>query len=116
MKKHKILIISCILIFILGIAGSIFMILKPHGQNVEIIQDGKILYTINLDNSGDRTIITEYQGNKNVIRIENHKIYMEDAECSDHTCIKMGVLESGASPIVCLPNKLMIQFTDAEVK
>lgn len=46
MKAQKILIIACIVIFILGIAGSIFMILKPHGQTVQIIQNGKILYTI----------------------------------------------------------------------
>ena len=114
MKTHKILIIACITIFILGIIGSIFMILKPHGHNVEIIQDGNILYKINLDTSADRTIITEYQGNKNTIRIQNHQIYIENADCPDHTCIKMGVLESEASPIVCLPNKLIIRFTDTE--
>ncbi len=114
MKAQKILIIACIVIFILGIAGSIFMILKPHGQTVQIIQNGKILYTIDLDNSDDRTIVTEYKGNKNIIRIQNHQIFMEDAECSDHTCVKMGVLESSASPIVCLPNKLIIRFADSE--
>ncbi|MDE6833948.1 MAG: NusG domain II-containing protein [Ruminococcus sp.] len=110
--KKYILIIICILIFIFGITGSIFMILKPHGKNVQIIQDGEILYTIDLDSSGDRTIITEYNGNKNIISIRNHQIFMEDAECSDHTCIKMGVLESYASPIVCLPNKIIIRFAD----
>lgn len=97
------------------------MILKPHGQTVQIIQDRKVLYTIDLDNSDDRTIVTEYQGSKNVIRIQDHQIYMEDAECPDQTCVKMGFLKSSASPIVCLPNKLIIRFvdnenTDAEVR
>ena len=97
------------------------MILKPHRQTVQIIQDRKVLYTIALDNSDDRTIVTEYQGSKNVIRIQDHQIYMEDAECPDQTCVKMGFLKSSASPIVCLPNKLIIRFvdnenTDAEVR
>lgn len=97
------------------------MILKPHRQTVQIIQDRKVLYTIDLDNSDDRTIVTEYQGSKNVIRIQDHQIYMEDAECPDQTCVKMGFLKSSASPIVCLPNKLIIRFvdnenTDAEVR
>ena len=97
------------------------MILKPHRQTVQIIQDRKVLYTIDLDNSDDRTIVTEYQGSKNVIRIQDHQIYMDDAECPDQTCVKMGFLKSSASPIVCLPNKLIIRFvdnenTDAEVR
>ena len=90
------------------------MILKPHGQTVQIIQNGKVIYAIDLDNSDDRTIVTEYQGSKNIIRIQDHQIYMEDAECPDHTCVKMGVLKSSASPIVCLPNKLIIRYTDNE--
>ena len=114
MTKQKILIITFIAIFILGIAGSLFVILKPHGQTVEIIQDGKTLYTINLDSSDDRTIVTEYQGSQNVIRIQNHQIYVEDADCPDRTCVSMGVLKSEASPIVCLPNRLMIRFSDTE--
>ena len=113
MKAKNILIAVCI-IFIFGVIGSFFMILKPHGQTVQIIQDGKVLYTIDLDNSDDRTIVTEYQGSKNVIRIQEHQIYMEDAECPDHICVKMGVLKSSASPIVCLPNKLIIRYTDNE--
>lgn len=120
MKTKNILIAVCT-IFILGIIGSIFMILKPHGQTVQIIQDRKVLYTIDLDNSDDRTIVTEYQGSKNVIRIQDYQIYMEDAECPDQTCVKMGFLKSSASPIVCLSNKLIIRFvdnenTDAEVR
>lgn len=121
MKTKNILITVCIIIFILSIIGSIFMILKPHGQTVQIIQDGKVIYTIDLDNSDDRTIIMEYKGSKNIISIKNHQIYMEDAECPDNTCVKMGFLKSSASPIVCLPNKLIIRFadnenTDAEVR
>ena len=115
MKNHKILIITCITVFILGIAGSIAVILKPHGHNVEIIQDGVILYTIDLNTSPDKTIVTEYNGNTNTIRIQNHQIFVESADCPDNTCVKMGVLQSYSTPVVCLPNKLIIRYTDAEV-
>lgn len=120
MKTRNILITVCI-IFILGIIGSVFMILKPHGPTVQIIQDGKVLYTINLENSDDRSIVTEYHGSKNIIHIQNHQISVTEAECPDKTCVKMGELKSEAAPIVCLPNKLVIKFAetdeiDAEVK
>lgn len=72
-----------------------------------------------MEKSENQTIQTEYNGKKNIIRIENHEIFISDAECPDHTCIKMGKLSN--SPIVCLPNKLVIEFADndeidAEVK
>lgn len=79
------------------------------------------MYTIDLEKSEDQTIEVEYQDSKNVIQIQDHQICVIDAECPDHTCVKMGELKSSAAPIVCLPNKLVVKFAetddiDAEVK
>lgn len=121
MKLKKLWITVCIVIFLIGMIGSLWLIFKPHGQTVQIIQDGKVLYTIDLEKSEDRTIEIEYQGSKNIIQIQDHQIRVMDAECPNQTCVKMGELKSSAAPIVCLPNKLVIQFAesdeiDAEVK
>lgn len=121
MKHKKTLILACIIVFLIGIVCSILMIIKPHGQTVQIIQNGEILYTINLEESDDQTIEVEYKGNRNIIQIQNHGICIIDAKCPDKTCVKMGELKSSATPIVCLPNKLVIKFVekddiDAEVK
>lgn len=121
MKSKKLWISVCIVLFLIGVIGSLWLLCKPHSQTVQIIQDGEILYTIDLEKSEDRTIEVEYQGSKNIIQIKNHKISVIDAECPDHTCVKMGELKSSAAPIVCLPNKLIIKFAesdeiDAEVK
>lgn len=121
MKTKNILIIVCIVIFIAGLAGSLWLIFGPHGQTVQIIQDGKVLYTVDLEKSDDRTIETDYNGSKNIIQIKNHQISVKYADCPDQTCVKMGELKSNATPVVCLPNKLVIRFTetdgiDAEVK
>lgn len=121
MKHKKIWVMVCVLIFAVGIVGSVWLLCKPHGQTVNIIQDGEILYTIDLEHSEDRTIVVEYQGRKNSIQIQNHQIFVTEADCPDHTCIKMGKLQSAGAPIVCLPNKLVIAFAgesevDAEVR
>ncbi|MDE6848976.1 MAG: NusG domain II-containing protein [Ruminococcus sp.] len=121
MKTKNILIIVCIFVFTAGLIGSLWLIFRPHGQTVQIIQDGKVLYTIDLEKSDDRTVETDYNGSKNIITIRNHQISVTGADCPDHTCIKMGELKSTATPIVCLPNKLVIKFIetddiDAEVK
>jgi hypothetical protein len=114
MKSKKLWITVCIIIFLIGIAGSLWVIFKPHGQTIRIVQDGKTLYTIDLSNSSDRTIEVEYHGSKNIIEIKNHKICVKEADCPDQTCVKMGELESNAAPIVCLPNKLVIEFTESD--
>lgn len=119
MKHKKIWITVCILIFAVGIIGSLWIIFRPHGKTVNVIQDGNILYTIDLQQAENQIIEVEYQGRKNIICIENHEIFMSEADCPDHTCIKTGKLSN--YPIVCLPNKLVIEYaennnTDAEVK
>ncbi|MCM1270494.1 MAG: NusG domain II-containing protein [Ruminococcus flavefaciens] len=121
MKAKNVLLTICILIFLAGLIGSLWLIFRPHGQTVQIIQDGTVLYTIDLEKSEDQTIEVEYQGSRNIIQIQDHQICVIDAECPDHTCVKMGELKSSAAPIVCLPNKLVVKFAetdgiDAEVK
>ena len=44
--------------------------------------------------------------------IKDRQIRVKDADCPDKTCVGMGWLSSSSMPIVCLPHKLVIQFTD----
>jgi len=115
MKSKYLWIIVCVFIFFAGLAGSILLVFKPHGNNVRIIQDGKVICTIDLTGSEDKVIETEYNGSKNVIQIQNHKIFVAHADCPDQICVKMGELKSKVEPIVCLPNKLVIEYTDDEI-
>ena len=41
------------------------------------------------------------------------KIAVTEASCPDHYCMKRGFCNSGTE-IVCLPNRLVIQFLDAQ--
>ncbi len=102
--------IICVVVFLLGIAGSILVLLTPHGTQVNIVQDGIVLYTIDLTTAQDQTLEIEYKGRTNIVQIENGRIRMLEAECPDQTCVHMGWLDSGAMPIVCLPNHLSIEY------
>ena len=112
--KNRILVGICIAIFLIGVIGSLFVLMRPHGTGVQIVQDGTILYRFDLSITGNRTIDIEYEGRINTVQIESGKIRMLSAECPDHTCVHMGWLESGALPIVCLPNHLIIEFADTD--
>lgn len=90
------------------------MLMFPHGTQIEIIQDGTVLYTFDLAEVQDQVFEIEYDGRTNTVQIENGRIRMLEAECSDKTCVHMGWLNSGSMPIVCLPNHLIIQFADTD--
>lgn len=114
MSKQKILICVCAAIFLIGIVGSAWMLLAPHGTQINIVQDGNVLYTFDLAVTQDQTLEIEYEGRSNTVQIEDGRIRMLEAECPDKTCVHMGWLDSKAMPIVCLPNHLSIEFADSE--
>ncbi len=96
-------------VLLLGIIGSLLVLRRPDTSLVEIVQDGRVLYQIDLAQAEDQTIEVEYEGRGNIIEIKAHRIHVLEAECPDKTCVNMGWLNS-SMPIVCLPNRLVIQF------
>lgn len=111
--KYKILaVVIAILMFAISLLAC-FLLLRPANTAlVEIVQDGVVLYRLNLLECEDQKICLTYDGRENTISICEGEIWVEEADCPDHTCIQMGRLKSEALPIVCLPNRLVIQFTD----
>ena len=75
---------------LLGIAGSLWTLRMPHGTQVNIVQDGKVLFNIDLVSAENQTLEIEYEGQINTIQIENGRIRMLNAECPDQTCVHMG--------------------------
>ena len=102
----------CALIFLGGIGGMIWNLTRSHGRQVEILQDGKILYTLDLAQAEDQTFTVTYGGRSNEIEIRDHQIRVKAADCPDQICVHMDWLED--APIVCLPNRLSIQYADGE--
>lgn len=114
MKNMKIWLVLFAVILAAGVIGSVFVLQKPESSIVEIVQDGKVLYQLDLSEyKGTETIEIEYNGGRNTVLIENGQICMSHADCPDQTCVKMGWLKSSALPIVCLPHHLVIQYAES---
>ena len=110
MKKHFVLIIICSAVFIAAAVSSVVMLNASPGDIVKIKSNGELLYTIDLSKSPNRTIFVEYNGKENTLEIKDHKIRVLEADCPDKVCVNTGWLDSPAIPIICLPNKLIIEF------
>lgn len=106
-KKWPFVLVGILLLA--GIVGSLLVLRRPDTNMVEIVQDGEVLYQLDLAQAEDQLIEVEYNGRVNTIEIKDHQIHMLAAQCPDNTCVHMGWLNSSA-PIVCLPNRLVIQF------
>ena len=100
----------CALIFLGGIGGMLWNLTRSHGRQVEILQDGELLYTLNLDQAEDQTFTVTYEGRSNEIEIKEHRIRVKSADCPDQICVHQGYISDGTTPIVCLPNKLIIEI------
>ena len=111
MSSRKLFIAVTAGIFILSLISCAFIMTKRGGRTVVISQDGKALYSFDLDREPDRSIEIEYEGRVNIVEIKNKEVYMISADCPDHICIKTGRLAHG-KPIVCLPNRLVIEFSE----
>ncbi len=112
MMKQKVWLFGiCAVLLLAGIVGSILALRRPDTEIVEIVQDGEVLYRLDLAAEEDQILEVEYEGRINRIEIQDHQIHVLEADCPDQVCVDMGWLDS-AAPIVCLPNHLVIQFTE----
>lgn len=78
---------------------------------VGIYKDSSLVEKIDLNSvTGEREITLSGDCGDNVILVSNGHIEMKSADCPDKICVNHGELKSSTSPIVCLPNKVVIKF------
>lgn len=114
MKKK--LLIALLILVIIG--GGLFLKAYLSGTastTADVYQNGKLLYSFDLTNIHDTTryTITYPDGGYNTIQVSPEGIGVIDADCPDLTCKKQGIRAHGPTPIVCLPHRISIEFTDS---
>ncbi len=101
--------------FLILLAGIIALIVwifpSGEGDEVKISVDGSEVFSASLNTDDEIVIETEF--GKNTIVIENSKVYVKDADCSNKLCEK-GHISKGGQSIVCLPNKLVVAIEKAK--
>lgn len=100
MKKGDILVIAIVLILSFGV----FLFIPRGGDTVVITQNGNEIYRGSIHT--DKEIVILEAG---IARIENGRVFMQEADCPDKTCINMGYA-SAAKPVVCIPNGIIISI------
>jgi hypothetical protein len=101
------LLLALILIACIGLSLPLLLPGEP-ATHARILSDGQVLHVVDLQI--DREIrVTTAGGGNNIITVRAGKIAVTEANCPDHYCMERGFCSSG-TPIVCLPNGLVIEF------
>ena len=86
-----------------------------QGQSVGVYQDGALLRTIDLPYAGQiETFTVSGPAGENTIEVSEDGVRVLSADCPDQICVEHGALREGGTPIVCLPNRLSIQWIERD--
>ena len=105
--KYWIAVLALALAVCLGF--SFFTLGGKPASRAQIVSEGKVLRIVEL--SVDQTFTVETSGGYNVVTVREGKIAVTEASCPDRYCMHRGFCSGGAQ-IVCLPNRLVIEFLD----
>lgn len=114
MKKNLI----CIAVAVMIAAASCGYILaaRKNTSNDEmyayVYVDGAVYKTIDLNNVNEpySFVVGDLNGDYNVVEVRHKSIGVTEASCPDEVCVNTGFISSPLLPIVCLPNKLVIEI------
>lgn len=106
--KTKFWIILIAVIFLICIGLSLWIFSEnEQASAVQILSDGELLHTLPLSIDREISIASKY--GTNTVTIKDGKVAVTQADCPDHYCMHRGFC-SGGTQIVCLPNRLVLQF------
>jgi hypothetical protein len=110
LNKGDIILILCISI----IAGLIFILnnfataVNNNNLTAEIVRDGKLIKSIDLNEVQDPEYITFEEGIKQVVVVEKGRIRFLESDCRDKICVNSGWLTKTGDKAVCIPAKTTI--------
>ncbi len=115
MRRTRFWILLVAVLLAASLLASALVLRNRGGTVAEIVQDGRTLRTIDLRevDEGYTFTVTGPAGT-NTVEVDHGRIRVAHAQCPDQVCVRQGWISTGAFPIVCLPNALVIRIVDGE--
>lgn len=87
---------------------------EDYGSSKKIVitVDGKIFKEVELKENTDLNIDINTEYGNNEVHIENGEVQMQESDCKDKICMKMGKIKLTGDSIICLPNRLMVKIVE----
>lgn len=112
-KKKNIILFSSLLLMMVAaffIRGILYSGQEAH---IEIVCENEVRYIFDVDEV--ETIRVEHpDGSYNIVQIKNGTVWVSDADCDNHDCIKQGRISKVGQSVICLPHQMIIRIVGAQ--
>lgn len=108
-KGDVIIIVTAVLLALLPLGIRFIVQRNMDAATVTVKKDGEIIYSGSVQQENRIAV----PGTGNVVRIFHGNVFMEEADCKDHLCIRAGKA-SPARPIICLPNGISVTISGSD--
>lgn len=101
------------IVLVISVIAAILMQKGESGGEViaKVYVNNECIHTVKLSDVREPYILpVTGENGTNTISLENGRIRVSEADCPDQVCVNQGWQSSGITPIVCLPNKLVIEL------
>lgn len=115
MKQTRFWVILTAALLLVSVLASLPLLRRTQGTVAKIYLDGQCIRSIDLsqvDSPSEFTV--EGPAGTNTIRVEPGRICVSQAGCPDQVCVHQGWISDGVVPVVCLPNRLVIQIEEQQ--
>ena len=112
MIKTRTWVTIIFILLLISAALCLWLWLRPAAGTVaNIYLDGECVRSVDLSavEKPYTFTVTSARG-ENLIEVEPGRIRIVEADCPDRICVNDGWLSDSASPIVCLPHRLVIEL------
>lgn len=107
-RKADILLFFVLLIAAGALSAAFAIRLRSPGANVVVTIDGQPYGTYSL--SENRTIEIANGEDRNAVRIEDGKVFMESSNCHNQVCVDHAPVSRAGESIICLPHKIIVRI------
>jgi len=95
-------------------AAAVFLLGQAEASRALIYSEGALIKSVSLSDVPEPYSFSVTGTGLNVIEVEQGRIRVSEADCSDKSCVRQGWASGGAVPLVCLPHRLVIKLEGGE--
>lgn len=107
--KSKVL--SALIFTVLILCAGIMLFGGSNGKKAVIYCNGNIVAELDIQNvSKPYEYPVIKNGHTNILLIEKGCVSVKTTDCPDKLCVKQGRVSNSSSPIVCLPNNIVVKI------
>lgn len=108
MSNKKFILIFALIFLVFSLLAFVIVMQEPDSDKVQITVNGELHKELNINEDGMFVIKTN--DGHSIVNVKNREVFVVEATCPDKICVRHGKLLNKYDSIVCLPNKIVIEY------